>query len=286
MPAATTCSATTSVEQSRATTSADGRASGPQRRQHQGHGRRAEQHLEQHHGAGDEGEPRARPAGCRATGRRGRRGTRCSPRRAARHRRPPGPGGSVSIRHSRSPARATAPGISASTISPRRSGTERQTAARSMRSIISEVRAGVDRAGWRPDSSRSSSRIGRCSAQRAGQRTRPRRPRGTIASRTSDPGRPGAPAAVLGVEDAARRIRAVGLRSSSGRERAGHDQGDRRRRRGGPPSSAEDRDAVRAAAYALGDPADHLREGGRGHDPQQQRDARRPRPGRGRGRRT
>ena len=73
----------------------------------------------------------------------------------------------------------------------------------------------------------------------------------------------------------------VGLWSRSGRERCRSRSGRPRPAARRTIDGAEDRDAVPAPAYPLGHPADHLRQGGRGHDPQQHRDLVGPDAGRG-----
>ncbi len=179
------------------------------------------------------------------------------------------PGRMVSIRHSRSPASATAPGITASTVMPRRSGTERQTAARSMRSIIKKSDAAVGRAGKWPDSSRSSSRIGRCSAHLAGMAptTTEARP---IAAMTSRPSahRHQWPAWVSRSRTSSCE---VGLWSRTGASEPVTIRAPRARAKR-THQDAEGPDAVPAPAYSLGQPADDLGQGRRGHDPEQDGD--------------
>ena len=70
------------------------------------------------------------------------------------------PGRIVSMSHCRSPAIATSPGITARTASPRRSGTERQIPARSVRTSATRSEPGCGRDACAEVSSRSSSRAG------------------------------------------------------------------------------------------------------------------------------
>ena len=228
---------------------------GPQRadqdREQRGHA----EELRQHPGAGVEERGRARPAGSPATGRpRPSRHQALTPNSSA----PPEatrPGRIVIEAHGRSPKSATRPGPIASTMMPRRIGTERHTEARSVRtrmpSTVRGSRPWLVLVGLHPRLVARHPARGDVGRDRRRPRPRPgcRRP-------ASADGRP--PARPPAADRRRRRPQRSGCgRAGAGVVRSAGPAPAARPRHDQQP--ARDRDAAAAAAYRLHRPGHHLR---------------------------